>query len=284
MPRARRFGISTHLYHGHRLTRDHLRDVGAAGFEAIELYATRTHVDYHSGPAMAELQGWLADARLELESVHAPTAESFTNGRWGAPLNLASPDPGQREHALEEALAALHLARRMPFRVFVVHAGLVKAQQPQPGANNRDAARRSVEALAAEAGPLGVTVAVEVVPNELSKAASLAHFVEDVLEAGAASICLDLGHAALEGDVADAIELVAEHVTLVHAHDNRGRHDDHLMPFEGAIDWPAALTALQKVGYEGTVVFEVAGQGSTRETLARARAARTRMQRLLEAF
>ena len=31
------------------------------------------------------------------------------------------------------------------------------------------------------------------------------------------------------------------------------------MPFDGTIDWPAALIALQKVGYEGTLMLELAG-------------------------
>ncbi len=151
----------------------------------------------------------------------------------------------------------------------------------RPGDNNRDAARRSVNALATLARPLGVNIAVELIPNELSRAGSLVHFVEDVLDAGAASICLDLGHAHLEGDVVDTIETVSEHIAAVHAHDNRGRADDHLLPFEGTMDWPAAMTALQKVGYDGTVILEIAPLGSTKETLGRARTARARMERLL---
>lgn len=255
--------------------------MAAAGFEALELFATRTHADYHSDTAMADLQGWVAEARLELESVHAPVAESFTGGRWGPLLNLASADAAAREHALDEAMQALRLARRWPFRTLVVHAGLERTHQQAPGTNSRDGARRSIEALATAARPLGVTVAVELIPNELSKATALVHFVEDVLEAGAAAICLDLGHARLEGDVADAVEVVSEHIALVHAHDNRGRQDEHLMPFDGAIDWPSALTALQKVGYDGTVMLEVGPHGSTKDTLARAKTARARMERLL---
>jgi sugar phosphate isomerase/epimerase len=102
-----------------------------------------------------------------------------------------------------------------------------------------------------------------------------------VLDAGAAAICLDLGHARLEGDVADAVEVVSEHIALVHAHDNRGRQDEHLVPFDGAIDWPSALTALQKVGYDGTVMLEIGPHGSTKDTLARAKSARARMDRML---
>ena len=279
MPRTRSFAVSTHLYHGHRLNRDHLREIGSAGFDAVELFATRTHFDYHSDISVADLQGWLADARLELASVHAPVAESFAAGRWGAPLNMASADAATRERALEEATRALHLGRRLPFQALVVHAGVPRAQQA-PGVNSRDAARRSIEALAAIGKPLGVTIAVELIPNELSKAGSLVHFVEDVLDAGAASICLDLGHAHLDGEVVDAIETVAEHIALVHAHDNRGRNDDHLLPFDGTIDWAGALTALQKVGYDGTVVLEPA-HGPAKETLAKAAVARARMERHL---
>ena len=39
----RNFGVSTHLYHGQRLSRDHLLEIAAHGFEAVEVFATRTH-------------------------------------------------------------------------------------------------------------------------------------------------------------------------------------------------------------------------------------------------
>ena len=281
MPRSRSFAVSTHLYHGLRLTRDHLREVGAAGFDAIELFATRTHFDYHSESTVADLQQWLADAGgLSLSSVHAPVAESFTGGRLGVPLNLASPDAAARERALDEAMRALYIARRLPFPVLVVHLGLERAGQAA-GENSRDGARRSVTALAEAGRPLGVQVAIELIGNELSKPGPLVYFVEEVLDAGAASICLDLGHAQLSGDLVDAIETVSEHIALVHAHDNRGRTDDHLLPFDGRIDWPHAMTALQKVGYDGPIVIEATPQGPTRETLGRMKQVRSRLERLL---
>jgi sugar phosphate isomerase/epimerase len=280
VPRPR-FALSTFVCRGQRLGRDHLREIGAAGFEAVELFAVRTHLDYHSDAAVADLQQWLAEARVSLDSVHAPVAERFSAGRWSNVLNLASSDAAAREHALEEATRALQMARRLPFQSFVVHAGLERGPQLAPGTNSRDAARRSIEALAEAAVPLGVGIAVELIANELSKPEPLVHFVEDVVEAGAASICLDLGHAHLAGGVADAVEIASEHIVLVHAHDNRGRSDDHLIPFDGTIDWPLALTALQKVGYDGTIVMEIGQQGPLRDTLGRARSARGRMERQL---
>ena len=85
----------------------------------------------------------------------------------------------------------------------------------------------------------------------------------------------------MDGDLVDAIETVSEHFLTAHVHDNRGRTDEHLVPFEGTIDWPAALTTLQKVGYEGILMFELGAHGSAKDTLARAQKARQRMERLL---
>ncbi len=281
MARTRSFGVSTHLFHAQRLTREHLLEVSGAGFEHVELFATRTHVDYHSASAAADLRGWLADARLVLHAIHAPVSEAFSGNRHVDALNLASSDKGRREHALAEATAALQLARQLPFAVLVVHAGVPRSQATVPGENSRDAARRSLEALATAARPLGVRVAVEVIANELSSPGPLVHLVEVALEDFDVGICLDVGHAHLGGDLGEAIETVSEHLVAVHVHDNRGRNDEHLLPFEGTIDWAAALTALQKVGYDGPITFEVPSRGTTKDTLARSRAARERMERML---
>ena len=74
---------------------------------------------------------------------------------------------------------------------------------------------------------------------------------------------------------------MSEHLITTHVHDNRGRLDEHLLPFDGTIDWASALTAVQKVGYDGVLLFEVGGTGSTRATLQTLREVRGRMQRLL---
>jgi sugar phosphate isomerase/epimerase len=287
----RQFGVSTHLYHGQRLSRDHLLEIAAHGFDTIEVFATRTHFDYHNPSAVADLQQWMAEAGLTLHGIHAPIMNAYEGGRWIGPLSLASSDADARAQAVAETEHALHIARRIPVKVLVTHLGFPRTAA-QAGAlregsgqaqDGRAAARRSIEELQRVAAPLGVQIAVEVIPNELSRAGSLVHFVEDDvnLEECPVGICLDFGHAHMEGDLIDAIEIVSEHFVTTHIHDNRGRADDHLVPFEGTIDWPAALTAIQKVGYEGPLMFEVAAHGSARETLARAQRARQKMEKML---
>ena len=235
----RQFGVSTHLYHGQRLSRDHLLEIAAHGFETIEVFATRTHFDYHNPAAVADLQQWMAEAGLTLHGIHAPVMNAYEGGRWIGPLSLASSDADARAQAVAETEHALHIARRIPVKVLVTHLGLPRTatqgaalrQGSGQAQDGRAAARRSIEELQRIAEPLGVQIAVEVIPNELSRAGSLVHFVEDDLDG--VGICLDFGHAHMDGDLIDAIETVSEHLVTTHVHDNRGRADDHLVPFEG---------------------------------------------------
>ena len=275
-----RFGISTHLFHDRRLERQHLAEIAAHGFEAVELFATRSHFDYHDATAIDRLAQWLQETGLVLNSIHAPIAESLTNGQWGPAFSNAAADTGRRHAAIREAETALQIARRIPFDVMVLHLGS-PAEKADPGDNIRTAAFRSAEQICGVAGALGVRVALEVIPNGLSSAAALVAMLEDGLESPDAGICLDFGHAHLMGDVADAVETAAEHLITTHVHDNRRRTDDHLVPFLGSINWDMALMTMQKIGYDGTYMMELANTGTPAAVLEEARRARERFERTL---
>jgi hypothetical protein len=86
------FGISTHLYVGERLDREHLVEIAAHGFDAVEAFAVRDHFDYRDRRAAVALAEWLDDTRLRLHSMHAPIAAKYVNGRWEGGLSLAAAD------------------------------------------------------------------------------------------------------------------------------------------------------------------------------------------------
>jgi sugar phosphate isomerase/epimerase len=233
--------VSTRLYRNQRLSREHLAEIAAHGFEFVELFASPTHVDYRNPSVVADLQQWLAEARLELHSVQA----------------TVGPASGATTDDVEQAL---FIARRIPLKVFVTQTE-----------GTRDTVRRGVERIAELARPLGVKVAVEAGPDDPSPPGSLVHLVEDELDNddSEAGIGLDFGREQRRGDLIDAIETVAEHLIAVR------------VPLESSIDWPSALTTVQKIGYEGPFVFDIDARGSTKETLARAKTAREKMERWL---
>ena len=274
-----RFGISTHLFHDQRLSREHLAQIAAHGFEAVEVFATRSHFDYHDASAIKDLGGWLKDTGLALHGIHAPIVESMQGaGTWGPVISNAVSDTAKRQAAVREADAALNIARELGAAVIVVHLGTPTVQG---GENNRTAAFRSVEDICRLAEPAGVKVALELIPNPLSDAASLVTLLERDLDFPRTGICLDFGHAFLMGDVADTIETVAEHLVTTHVHDNAGKKDDHLVPFDGRINWDMALMTMQKVGYDGTYLMELANTSTPEEVLVKAVAARKKFEKLL---
>ena len=278
-----RFGISTHLYHDQQLSRDHLVEVAAHGFESIELFATRSHFDYHDESAIAKLGEWLRETGLTLRGIHAPVTESFLRGEWGPPFSNAATDSKQRTRAVQEATLALQVARQIPTNFLVVHLGTPSGPTPRRGNNSREAAVRSLQELHRLAASLEVRVAAEVIQNDLSTANSLVQILEEDLEVPEVGICMDFGHAFIMGDLADSIEAASGHLITTHIHDNHGTRDDHLVPFDGAIEWPAALMATQKIGYDGTLLLEVGNTGTPKAVLRQAQLARQRLQRLLSA-
>jgi sugar phosphate isomerase/epimerase len=155
----------------------------------------------------------------------------------------------------DDAELALFVARQIPMRMLTLQV-----------ARPREAARE-IDRLAELAAPLGVTIAVDSNSEGLSPAGSLVHFVEGF--DASIGICLDFGRAQRDGDLVDAIETVSEHLVATH------------LPIENRIDWPSALTAVQKVGYEGPMIFDLAPRGSSKEMLQQARKARERFEKLL---
>jgi sugar phosphate isomerase/epimerase len=276
----RRFGISTHLYHGERLTRDHLFEIASYGFQAVEVFATKSHFDYHDVPAIEGLAAWLRDSKLEMPSVHAPIVDSLVNDTWGRVYSTATRDSASWEAMMAEMRAALEIARHIPFQCFVLHLGVPAAQNPDPQDNNRDAVIRSIEHIYHLAQPLGVKLALEVMGNKLSTVDALVDLIENDLDGMDLGICMDVGHAFLLGDTADAIEMASGYVITTHLHDNRRQRDDHLVPFQGAIDWAGTVMAFEKIGYDGVLMFEVKNAETPARVLERSAAARKKLEDL----
>ncbi len=232
-------------------------------------------------PRFGSLKEWLAEAGLALHSVHAPITDVFANGRCQRNFSTALRDTDARKATLREMEAALNIARVIPFSFLVVHLGVPDAQQPAPDDNNREAAIRSIEEIHGMAEAAGVKVALEVMGNNLSTAPDLIEILEATFEGADLGICMDVGHAHILGDTAEAIETTSEYLVTTHIHDNQGRSDDHLVPFQGNIDWAATIMAFEKIGYDGVLMYEVKAAQSPRAVLERAVAARRKLDALM---
>ena len=247
--------LSTHLFLNQRLHPGLLDLAGRSGAQAVEIFAARQHFDYTSRQHVAELGEWFSSNPVEPFSMHAPLFPDREMGRAGAPaVNILHPDKSRRIEAMDEIRRAIEAAERIPFRNVVIHLGeRTDAWSPR----TIEYALTALEHLGAFARPLGVRLLVE---NILSESTTPDHLVLilDMGHLNNVGICLDLGHAHIDGGIAPAVATLGDRIASLHVHDNHGQKDEHLWPGEGTIDWPAAAAALQSLAAAPAAVLEIA--------------------------
>jgi sugar phosphate isomerase/epimerase len=233
--------LSTYLFVNHKLTAALVGEMARADVSAIELFCSRGHFDYRSADDARGLASWLAGNNLTLQSIHSPTTRDFNVKREsGTPLSISDPERVRRQEAVDEIKRVLDLVEYVPFRYCVQH---VARPRDIPDQRRWDAAFSSLELLSLFAKQRGVTIALENTPGEMASPVNLKNFLEQTRLMNV-KLCFDTGHAHLEGGVVAGLETILDLVVTTHVHDNRGERDDHLLPYEGTIDWNAALPAL----------------------------------------
>jgi sugar phosphate isomerase/epimerase len=239
--------LSTYLFVSKKLAPEILTQISSAGFQAIEIFATRSHFDYATRQEVRAIAQSLADHRLQLASLHAPTSRDLSvNREGGTPLSICEVERVRRIEAMDELKRVLDVADDLPFPRMVLHiGGSREAADPR----KRDAAFSSLEHLTLHAHHAGVTICLENTTNEMGDPAYLRAFV-DQTRLTAVRFNFDVGHAHLaEGPedtrIAKGFEPLRGLIASAHIHDNHGEKDEHLPPYEGTIAWPAALALLK---------------------------------------
>jgi sugar phosphate isomerase/epimerase len=253
--------ISTHVYVRERLHSGLLDSLLHAGAEAIEIFGARGHFDYANRRShVKEIGDWFREKGVPLHSIHSPMYSEYEWGRRGSPpVNIASLEKRTCIEAMDEVKRAIEVAEQIPFRFLVQHLG-IGGEDWDP--KKADAAMTSIEHLKAFAKPLGVTVLLENIPNELSTPERLvelihsAHF-DDV------GVCFDVGHAHIMGGVVQAFEQLKPLIRSTHVHDNAGENDDHLWPGDGSVNWEETMTLLRSAPQVPPLLLEIKGEGKT---------------------
>lgn len=235
--------LSTYLFVSKKLTPELLAELHNARFQAIELFASRGHFDYTNKQEIRTLRQVLTDNRLQLASLHAPTSRDFgPNREGGTPLSITEVERVRRIEAMDELKRAIDVAEDLPFARMILHMG---GHRDAADPRKRDAAFSSLEHLTLYAKHAGVTICVENTTSEMGEPASLRAFLEETRLPGL-RFNFDIGHAHLvdgpeEERVDTSFELMRDHIVSAHIHDNLGDKDAHLPPYDGSIDWLAAL-------------------------------------------
>ena len=233
--------LSTYLFVKRRLTPGLLTEIARHGISAVEIFCARAHFNYQSADVVREIAGALRDHNLTLHALHAPAERDFNPvHESSAPLSISDPERVRRLEAVDEIKRALDVAEYLPFRYLVQHMG---GSRDAADARRFDAAFSSLEHLHVFAKERGVTLALENTPGELATPANLRQFIIDTRLTDL-RLCFDIGHAHIGDGVMASIEPMREFLATSHIHDNHGIKDEHLLPYEGSIEWKSALPAL----------------------------------------
>lgn len=272
-------GVSTHIHVRSPLDGRLLRRLKEAGFETVELYANPPHwPHYDRAASRREIAEVCLDIDLPINSVHSPFFRSLDEARAGRWLSLSGRDPDTRREAVARAAESLAVAEHAPVGCSVVHLG---APGEAEDAGTFERLHRSLEELLPAARELGVAVALENITNDFSRGHRIADFLaESGLEG--LGCCYDCGHAAIYGRTVEELEEMAPRLLSTHIHDTTGGLDNHLMPFDGEIDWPALAAALAATGYDGALVVETKDGDSEPATITESAEAARRLRGMIE--
>ena len=273
--------LSTYLFVSRKLTPELLAQICEHGFEAVEVFCSRAHFDYSSKQEIQALKSALEANRMTLSSLHAPTSRDLSAMREsGTPLSICEVERVRRIEAMDEYKRAIDVAEDLAYSRMVLHMG---GSRETADPRKRDAAFSSLEHLVLHAHHAGVMLAMENTTSEMGDPSYLRAFVDETRLTGL-RFNFDIGHANLaDGPAAERIEKsfapLKDLLASVHLHDNHGEKDEHLPPYDGSIDWSAAIPLLKSAPVENLpVVLELKEKfapdsPSAEEQLAAARAA-----------
>jgi len=239
--------LSTYLFVSRKLTPELLEQIAGAGFQGIEIFCTRSHFEYSMKPEIRAMADALEAHKLQLVSLHGPTSRDVSATREsGMPLSICEVERVRRIEAMDELKRVIDVADDLPYARLILHMGGAR-ETADP--RKRDAAFSTLEHLILHAHHAGVTVCIENTTSEMGDPSYLRAFVDETRLTGL-RFNFDIGHAYLSDFQEDeriekSFAPLHDLVSSVHLHDNHGEKDEHLPPYDGTIDWPAAIKVLK---------------------------------------
>ncbi len=235
-------------------------DAGAAlmredGYAAIDLQFTDTESIYYTAreedflELMYGLRKALKKEGIEVAQIHGP---------WQYPPRDKSED--DRAERFGKMTKAMVMAKHLGARYMAVHPlmpfGPESSESPEEVYLIN---KKYFEALARVGSGLGVAVCLENMPFKnfpLSSSESILKLIKDI-DSPYLKMCYDVGHSHILGeDIYRVLKSISDELRIVHVHDNDGKDDLHLPPYEGSVDFSLLAEGLYDIGYDGVLSLE----------------------------
>jgi sugar phosphate isomerase/epimerase len=227
---------SIYQYFGYKLPlKERFALIKATGFDAVGLWRD----DWFEWSGHREFADQARAAGLKVTDGHAPFVRDydFVNALWLDNLDGETTYETYRRSVLE--------AGEDGVSNLIVH--LQERNAPPPNALGIQRLKRLVGA----AEESGVTIALENIFNY-----SYLSYAFERIASPNLGFCYDSGHRNCFEPDADQLSLFGDKLVALHLHDNNGSGDQHLIPFEGNINWEERMRKIASTGYTGAITLE----------------------------
>lgn len=245
--------------------------VARAGFRFVSLGARVGHSDYLSVAGRKRIMNLAARHGIGVCSIHTPFAKN---------IDVSSPDGSKIRRTMDCYKRCIDAAQQLGARTVIFHP---TAYMQFDDLNARKKVIvDNVYKLLAFSQDAGVSLAIE---NEhFTPANDILQFSLDKITDPRYGFCYDTSHDNLMPGRLQIFRRYAHRLLTTHIADNRGEHDDHMLPYEGSYPWPGFCRIFSRIRFRGIPLLEVemreSAFGSPSEFLQEAFA---RGQRLLNA-
>lgn len=254
------FAFSTNAYLKFSFA-EAVRRLADIGYVGVEIMADVPH----AWPAClleeqkAAIRGALAEHHLAISNINAFMMNALSDARqryWHP--SWIEPDRHYRQIRIDHTRRALTLARELGARCITTEPG----GPVEPGTSWSAALKLFVEGLkpvAEHAEKEHVALLVEPEPGLLIETADQFLELMQHIDSPAVALNFDIGHSYCVGDdPATAIGRLARYIRHFHLEDIAAtRVHHHLIPGDGAIDFPSVFRAIRSIGYDGWVTIEL---------------------------
>lgn len=174
-------------------------------------------------------------------------------------LNISSINSALRRVSIKAMEVSIIHASHLNAKMFVIHPGFYDSYNTIYPNTIHKLNLESIIYLTEKAEDLGVPIAVENMPSNLS--ATLVK-VEDFkvffkqLNSASLGLALDVGHANTTGELRLFLQQFGCKLAHIHIHSNGGLYDTHNELDDGNVDWIWLVKALKQKGFEGIIMVE----------------------------
>lgn len=240
---------------------DAAKRIGAAGYAGIEIMADVPHAwpAYLLPDTKRQIIKHIKDNGLQISNVNAFMMNAINDHRqkyWHP--SWIEPYQPYRQVRIDHTRRALDMAKELGAPCITTEPGGTL----EPGQSWDSALEMFCESLkpvADHAQAIGIPLLVEPEPGLLIE--TTAHYLQfaSVFNHPGIGLNFDIGHMyCVKDDPAQSVRQLAKHIRHVHLEDIAAtRVHHHMVPGQGAIDFPPIIQALRDINYQGWITIEL---------------------------